>query len=939
MNSNVNTNVNFETETSTTTTTSTINSGNNSNDSINQPNTYSSRPTTATETMDLTFATNLMEQIDYLETNMTGQTDSDKEILVEEDKSFWDSVGDFFYDVGDFFSNLDESIENTGAQISRVAKALVTWDIDELKEIGSEMKQACANLASNVSTIAGSFLGWAKDTATSVASTAAVIGTTVVSGVLDIGEGIVDGLAWCGGKLVEGGSWLVGKVAGCFSDDAEESVMEWRSEASKDIKEFIATDWIGKANDWFYQDTEIGRTINEKSYIKYDSEAMKKVRGITEKVGTLVLATAATIVTGGAAAPFVLGFLYGTGTQAEKTYQEYGTDTTFMQELGIGGSGLLTGLSWIANGKLGAGAFNIAKDCAALGAKNVLPGLLKSVLSKDFWLNAAKEGLSLKNAKGKININAIMNYVTSAFGTAGTLTPYITGEEEFTATSALKVAGTYLGYLGLNILEDGLRDTVSGYKAMDAIVNTLGEDASIYTRGLDLNATAQLIPIPYLISIIKDPKLASEILSGDITDKMNGFTKFELGNALLDFQTTMSKNGYDFGFDETELSRMQTIIDTVSGDPIEINLRLFNESFWKCRTESGMLNDTLEFFDSPDGIKAVEYARNIGQGNFYRLNTNGPGICLSSFREALETAPQSGYTIQNPKTFELFVEMLAGKENITDADASYLKKVLEAGQFTVNPRNQDVLAQLLKRAEFVGYEEEVARRLGEFAGAYVSQGKVQSIIGSCEYQTTGVFKRNYSSDTAMAYNNGRRSVMDLQYSSAIIKDNVNHESLHQLSADTETRYDPQTGARISISGVRTSIWNGETGEWERFREGLNESITEYFNKLTMGGEYANYSGYSRGVTMLESFVDAGFVTIQDLKNFYFTHDGEGLTRYIARNINIGNLSFSAIDFITAFDQIISRKSDEITEGTKSLNKMLKEFIQRGIPNAEWEFAD
>ena len=192
--------------------------------------------------------------------------------------------------------------------------------------------------------------------------------------------------------------------------------------------------------------------------------------------------------------------MVGLGKAAESTYQTKGTDTTFMQELGIAGSGALTGLSWMANGRLGQGFVNIAKDSAALGVKNVVSGIMKEMTTSTFWKESLKRGLSIKDAAGKININALMNYLTSAFSTAGTLTPYITGEEQFDKTAAVKILSTYVTYLGLNVVEDIFRDYIGDYTISDEkatelasrIINNEVDMRAIQNSGLSQNSIARI---------------------------------------------------------------------------------------------------------------------------------------------------------------------------------------------------------------------------------------------------------------------------------------------------------------------------------------------------------------------------------------------------------------------------------------------------------------
>ncbi len=428
MNTSVNTNVDFGTNSSNTNTTSSIGSTPN-NSSPTYTNTYNSNGNVQTESMDLSFAT---------------------EQVATESKSILDSIGDFFSDVG-------EGLKNTGAAIVDGAKTVANWAITGIKDLGSSISEACSNLASNVSSILGSALSWAKDTYISLQATSAVIGTTVVSGIADIGEGIVDGLTWCGGKLVEGGSWLVGKVAGWFSDDAEEAVMEWREQAKTDVKEFIATDWVGEANDWFYQETALGRYINENSYLKYDSEAMQKLRGASEMVGKLVLATAATVVTGGAASPIALGFLFGTGEQAEKLYQE-NPNTTGAQELGIFVSGLGEAANWYAQGKMGSSGLDFLNVLKSNGLKNTGSAFLSAFKSTlgNIKSNGFKNTITgmVKNSNWA-SLYAADNLADSLGIIGDNVGDWLVGNEEFNLKTAALAGGELLAAWGLNMFFDG----------------------------------------------------------------------------------------------------------------------------------------------------------------------------------------------------------------------------------------------------------------------------------------------------------------------------------------------------------------------------------------------------------------------------------------------------------------------------------------------------
>ena len=303
-----------------------------------------------------------------------------------------------------------------------------------------------------------------------VGATTAVFATSVLSGVAKIYEYIDDGVTWAGGKVVEGASWLVGESAGLFSEDKKNSIMNRRKDIKENVKNEIDRDKVGELNEWFYENTKIGQDINEASYLKYDSAVAKTTQNVTTKIGEIGAATALTILTGGAAAPLVFGVgcAEGIGKTAEKTYQNGGDfdDGTFSILL----SGGLNGMSWVANGKLVQGAFEIIKDAASVGLLETGSTLLNdTLLNKEFWSNTIKNGLSLKTMSSSgnsiINVNALMNYGSSLMSIGGDFVDVLNSDEGFTPKNIMILGTRYLTALGLNVLEDSGREYISAYKS------------------------------------------------------------------------------------------------------------------------------------------------------------------------------------------------------------------------------------------------------------------------------------------------------------------------------------------------------------------------------------------------------------------------------------------------------------------------------------------
>ena len=283
----------------------------------------------------------------------------------------------------------------------------------------------------------------------STGATVAVGATSVISGIADIGEAAVDGVAWVGGKAVEGGSWLVGEAVGLVDEDAKDDIMEWREDAKADVRDFISTDWVDEANQAFYENTSLGQAINDASYMKYDSELAQKIEGISTSVGT-----GATILTGGAAAPFVCGALVGIGNSAETMYQA-NPESSGLTELMILGTGGLNGIAWAANGKLGASfVTEFGKSLGEVGFKQTATNLGQSFTQPEFLKSWLKQSLTDKG-----------NYISSAMMSADDVIGFFTGEKELNAENLAMVGVGFLENFGLNTLEDGVRLGIGGFKA------------------------------------------------------------------------------------------------------------------------------------------------------------------------------------------------------------------------------------------------------------------------------------------------------------------------------------------------------------------------------------------------------------------------------------------------------------------------------------------
>ena len=197
--------------------------------------------------------------------------------------------------------------------------------------------------------------GWEKtcDVVVSTGATIVVGATSVASGGVKLVEHGVDGGIWVGGTVVSGTARLVG------ADDFAEGVENLTMDA-------IAFDATGALNDAFYNG--VGKGINDASYLKYDSDIAKGIQNGSEKVIYFAGATAATVVTGGAAAPLFLGgFAIGAGESAEEKFQDTENRDYWGSAAGIGIDGVVGGIEAVGMGKSGAAAYKGIQTISSIG--------------------------------------------------------------------------------------------------------------------------------------------------------------------------------------------------------------------------------------------------------------------------------------------------------------------------------------------------------------------------------------------------------------------------------------------------------------------------------------------------------------------------------------------------------------------------------------------
>ena len=229
-----------------------------------------------------------------------------------------------------------------------------------IKDTASEWKEGCTSL------IQGEGFGEILDATKKTAATLYVARRSIGSGLAKLGEWIVvDSLSFLGGSIAAGVTWLIDHETGANLMDG--------------TLDFVRRDLVGEANQHFYENTTIGQFINENSTLKYDSAGARGIQTASEFLGKFAIATAATIASGGTAAPLVIGAMYGIGSSIEKYTQSVdranGESYNYLEAFGRTTAGGIAGAAeFYGYGQMGAGLIetNIPSNASTSFWKNFL---------------------------------------------------------------------------------------------------------------------------------------------------------------------------------------------------------------------------------------------------------------------------------------------------------------------------------------------------------------------------------------------------------------------------------------------------------------------------------------------------------------------------------------------------------------------------------------
>ncbi len=405
------------------------------------------------------------------------------------------------------------------------------------------IKDTCAAWGNGVSGVfRGEGFGGVGNAMAQTGATIYVASNSLASGVAKVGETLGDGVAWVGGMSASG--WV-----SLFNKDASNNI-------KNSTMNYIRRDLVGEDNQKFFENEAIGKWINSKSNLKYDSSAASGFQTGTEFASKIALATAATVFTGGAAAPVVIGAAYGIGNEEEKYAQsvniELGEAYDYKKVFGRAAIGGVSGAAeFYGYGQLGSGIVNGIKG-----------------------LKSGASSLSAETGVGNITTSFRKNFAKNFFvtdtllDTGAVITKhgigYAIGDES--REQLFKEGGLELAFsLGLAAIGSGLsaHNNIKGNKKILKTYNTVNDffDKKLSYSSLDDLIASENLDMSLLKYMTPDEATA---LVNKISKNSNYFNVYHSNNNLVNIFTInqlddVIKNNK---IDSSELKRIISDLDT-----------------------------------------------------------------------------------------------------------------------------------------------------------------------------------------------------------------------------------------------------------------------------------------------------------------------------------------------------------------------------------------
>lgn len=381
----------------------------------------------------------------------------------------------------------------------------------------------------------GAILVEADEFMSELQATGAVVATNITAGTGKLVEYVVDGVIMVGVGVASAGTGLYDGVNSIYCNISGADFSSATKSMWNDTMDLIANDTTGNIYNAFYN-TKVGEMLNNTSALKFDGAGAELIKNATTKVAEVVAATAATVVTGGTAAPFVaagLGFLEGTGKEAERRFSEGNREVKDIFSSYLSGVG--TAAEWYGYGQVGSNLYS--------GVKNLV-SKVPSNLSQSAVTNAFKTST-------KSNLNVIGGALKKTFKTAdiyldvggaianSAITVINKGEIDTKETLfdlGFAIGGNIVGdIIGGFVDRKGARKIVldmAGEGSNNTYINKLGE---IIQPGSTGNSISDAIPIMDTVKKGNFSNVTAQLLS--LTDDefniaLKNMSKAELGLLL-----------------------------------------------------------------------------------------------------------------------------------------------------------------------------------------------------------------------------------------------------------------------------------------------------------------------------------------------------------------------------------------------------------------------
>lgn len=302
------------------------------------------------------------------------------------------------------------------------------------------------------------WLKWAKENPEEaqdlVFSTSAVVVGSIISGTAKVGEHIVESFVWVGGALAEGAIWL----GYFFSDMSNEDRDFMLNDIKESTMDTIAEDWVGQGQQYFYENTEIGRDINAKSAIKYDSETAQIIQGVSEQVSVKLLEVAANLIPGGGPViSGIIGATYAAGSKAEEKFSDVENRDFWADSAIIAVNGVVGYADGYMTGKM--------TQTAVSGIKNIkAANSIKETLKQVGNSKVTKDGVQKLLKRTAVETFKEFDFYTDALGASADTIESAVEAKEWTLNDTMAIVSNvgvsyftnFLGNLGGNMFEDAM---------------------------------------------------------------------------------------------------------------------------------------------------------------------------------------------------------------------------------------------------------------------------------------------------------------------------------------------------------------------------------------------------------------------------------------------------------------------------------------------------